>query len=62
MPRRGLWRRIPGVTQPEIDEWEDLREEEDAELMLAASVRRATAPAPVQFSDAPRASSGQVAA
>ncbi|XVV02772.1 phage portal protein [Actinosynnema sp. CA-248983] len=52
VPRRGLWRRIPGVTQNEIDDWEDLREEEDAELMLAASVRRATAPTPVRLSDA----------
>lgn len=53
VPKRGLWRRVPGVTQNEIDDWEDLREEEDAELMLAASIRRATTTAPaVQFSDA----------
>ncbi|MCG8926643.1 phage portal protein [Lentzea sp. CC55] len=56
VPKRGLWRRIPGVTQNEIDDWEDLREQEDAELVLAASVRRATAPpAPVEFSDVPAA-------
>ncbi|WP_367135808.1 phage portal protein [Saccharothrix sp. HUAS TT1] len=53
VPKRGLWRRIPGVTQNEIDDWEELREEEDAELQLAQSIRRATTPAPaVQFSDA----------
>ncbi|MEO7897024.1 MAG: phage portal protein [Pseudolysinimonas sp.] len=56
VPKRGLWRRVPGVTQNEIDDWEDLREEEDAELMLASSVRRATTPAPaVRFSDVPSA-------
>ena len=42
VPRKGLWRRIPGVTQTEIDDWTNLYEEEDAERRLAEAVSRAT--------------------
>jgi hypothetical protein len=42
IPKRGLWTRVPGVTRNELDEWERLREEDDAELQLAQSIRRAT--------------------
>ncbi len=42
IPKRGLWSRVPGVTRTEMDEWERLREEDDAELALATSIRRAT--------------------
>lgn len=44
IPVRGLWRRVPGVTQNELDEWESLFEEESAELALAQAVERATGP------------------
>jgi hypothetical protein len=47
IPKRGLWSRVPGVTRTEMDEWERLREDDDAELQLAQSIRRATPdPAP----------------
>lgn len=42
VPVRGLWPRIPGTTRQELDEWERLREEDDAEVQLAQSIRRAT--------------------
>ena len=42
IPKRGLWARVPGVTANEIREWEELREDEDGELLLAQSLRRAT--------------------
>ncbi|WP_394615891.1 phage portal protein [Lentzea sp. JNUCC 0626] len=42
IPKRGLWRRVPDVTQNEIDSWEQMREDDDAELQLAQSIRRAT--------------------
>lgn len=47
IPKRGLWARVPGVTANEIREWEELREDEDGELLLAQSLRRAT-PDPVE--------------
>lgn len=34
IPRRGLWNKIPGVTQSELDEWERLYQEERPELGL----------------------------
>lgn len=40
IPARGLWARVPGVTQNEIAEWESLREEDEPELALASSLRR----------------------
>ncbi|GIF02218.1 phage portal protein [Paractinoplanes rishiriensis] len=42
IPKRGLWSRVPGVTRTELDEWERLREEDDAELQLAQALNRAT--------------------
>lgn len=42
IPKRGLWSRVPGVTATEIREWEQIREDDDAELQLAQSIRRAT--------------------
>jgi hypothetical protein len=44
IPQRGLWSRVPGVTRQELDDWERIREEDDAELQLAQSIRRATTP------------------
>lgn len=45
VPQRGLWARIPGVTQGELTQWEQWREEEDAELRKAEALERAVAPA-----------------
>ncbi|WJN62625.1 portal protein [Streptomyces phage phiScoe10] len=42
IPARGLWKRVPGVTQNEIEEWESMREDEDPALALASSITRAT--------------------
>jgi hypothetical protein len=42
IPARGLWRRVPGVTQDEIEDWEEKAEEDDAVAQLASSIRRAT--------------------
>jgi hypothetical protein len=41
IPKRGLWSRVPNVTATEISEWEQIREDDDAELQLAQSIRRA---------------------
>ncbi|AOQ27058.1 portal protein [Streptomyces phage Brataylor] len=46
IPAKGLWKRVPGVTQTEFEDWEELAEDEDAQLALAQSIRRAT-PDPV---------------
>ena len=50
IPQRGLWSRVPGVTKQELDDWERIREDDDAELQLAQSLRRATA-SPVSGAD-----------
>ena len=42
IPARGLWARVPGVTQPEMEEWERLVEEQDAAGTMAAAIKRAT--------------------
>lgn len=42
IPPRGLWNRVPGVTQTEVNEWERIAEEDDSERQLAQSIRRAT--------------------
>lgn len=39
VPRRGLWRRIPGVTGNELAEWEELDKQETPERELAQAVR-----------------------
>jgi hypothetical protein len=52
IPKRGLWPRVPGVKQSELDEWDRLYEEESSDLVISRSLRRAApdarpAPAPV---------------
>lgn len=42
IPAPGLWPRIPGVTQTEIDTWNDLREEQDPLGEIARAVTRAS--------------------
>lgn len=42
IPAKGLWPRVPGVTQNEIAEWTRLAEEEDSEMMLAQALTRST--------------------
>lgn len=58
IPARGLWSRVPGVTQNEIAEWERLAEEDDSEGLLASALTRATAPtlgSPTDIGGTPRA-------
>lgn len=52
IPARGLWKRVPGVTKRELDDWADMREDDDAAGVLASSIKRATRPA---FSDPDKA-------
>lgn len=42
IPKRGLWNRVPDVTQNEIDLWMELREEDDYELQMAEALSRAS--------------------
>ncbi|MFE2104316.1 phage portal protein [Kitasatospora sp. NPDC059463] len=42
IPARGLWRRVPGVTQTEIEDWEQHAEDEDPVGQLATALKRAT--------------------
>lgn len=44
IPAKGLWQRVPGVTQNEIAEWTRLAEEDNYELQLATALSRASAP------------------
>ncbi|MCS0601109.1 phage portal protein [Streptomyces sp. LP11] len=49
IPKKGLWKRVPGVTQTEYEDWVDLAEDEDSVGQLATALTRATpsvAPAP----------------
>lgn len=50
IPERGLWRRVPGVTQTELEDWEQMREDDDSVAQLAGALNRATpeAEAPVE--------------
>lgn len=46
IPKRGLWNRVPGVSQDELDKWEDMYEDEQsmrraAERLVSASGRSA---------------------
>ncbi|WP_205740582.1 phage portal protein [Haloactinopolyspora alba] len=43
VPQEGLWRRVPGVTPRELEEWRDLRAAQP-DVALANGNRRATAP------------------
>lgn len=42
IPKQGLWRRVPNVTQNEINEWQDLADNEPI-ATLASAVQRSTA-------------------
>ncbi|MFI5942195.1 phage portal protein [Streptomyces uncialis] len=42
IPERGLWRRVPGVTQTELEDWEEMREDDDSVGQLAGAITRAT--------------------
>jgi hypothetical protein len=42
IPKKGLWRRVPGVTQTELDEWEDLADQGDSTQALADALSRAS--------------------
>src|SRR5690606_3188411 len=46
IPARGLWKRVPGVTQSEYEDWEALAEEDDSIGQLANALTRATPSAP----------------
>ncbi|MFE9924275.1 phage portal protein [Streptomyces sp. NPDC005774] len=42
IPKRGLWKRVPGVTQSEFEDWEQMAEEDDSTGLLANALIRAT--------------------
>ncbi|MFF9644738.1 phage portal protein [Kitasatospora aureofaciens] len=42
IPARGLWARVPGVTQTELEDWEQKAEEDDSVGQLATALKRAT--------------------
>ncbi|MEU5427624.1 phage portal protein [Streptomyces olivoreticuli] len=42
IPARGLWARVPGVTQTELEDWEQKAEESDSVGQLANAITRAT--------------------
>ncbi|MEU9795056.1 phage portal protein [Streptomyces sparsogenes] len=44
IPKRGLWKRVPGITQSEYEDWEELAEDEDSVAQLANALKRATPP------------------
>ncbi|MEU9044111.1 phage portal protein [Kitasatospora sp. NPDC048343] len=47
IPARGLWARVPGVTQTELEDWEHKAEQDDSVGQLASALKRATPePAP----------------
>ena len=43
IPKRGLWPRVPGVTETELEKWDEMAEKDDASGTLADAVRRANA-------------------
>lgn len=49
IPAKGLWKRVPNVTQTELDDWDALLDEEDGQLQLAMALNRATSPAQDSF-------------
>jgi hypothetical protein len=42
IPKRGLWKRVPGITQTEYEDWEQMAEEDDSVGQLATALTRAT--------------------
>ncbi|GAB2329239.1 phage portal protein [Streptomyces variabilis] len=42
IPAKGLWKRVPGVTQTEFEDWEELAEDEDSVRQLSTALTRAT--------------------
>ncbi|WP_031513685.1 phage portal protein [Streptomyces sp. NRRL F-5123] len=42
IPAQGLWKRVPGVTQTEYEDWVDMAEDEDSAGKLANALTRAT--------------------
>jgi hypothetical protein len=42
IPKRGLWKRVPGITQTEYEDWEQMAEEDDSVGQLASALTRAT--------------------
>ncbi|QFG10470.1 portal protein [Streptomyces phage Itza] len=42
IPQRGLWKRVPGVTQNEYEDWVDMAAEDDSAGRLADALNRAT--------------------
>lgn len=41
IPKRGLWPRVPGVTQVELDDWNAMHTEDDSQGSLAAAISKA---------------------
>lgn len=42
IPLRGLWKRVPGITQTEYEDWVEMAEEDDSAGRLASALTRAT--------------------
>jgi hypothetical protein len=58
IPKRGLWKRVPGVTQTEYEDWVEMAEDEDSVGQLASALTRATP----SISEAPATSEAEVIA
>jgi hypothetical protein len=61
IPKRGLWKRVPGVTQTEYEDWEQMAEEDDSVGQLATALTRAT-PDTAPASSVPASPDGGVVA
>lgn len=59
IPKRGLWKRVPGVTQTEYEDWEQMAEDDDSEAKLANALTRAT---PSSITPAPATPEAEVIA
>jgi hypothetical protein len=46
VPKKGLWKRIPNVTQTELEEWDEMAGQDDATALLVESITRATSDTP----------------
>jgi hypothetical protein len=53
IPAKGLWKRVPNVTQNELDDWDDLSKTEDPTRELADALRRSAPPAVSATPDQP---------